>query len=264
MKKYLSLLISFFPVFIGAQTLLIDKTDAEYLINEKILSAKNKTCRIINLISKEFISYSDRSFKPLIVIKIFGDEGKKAIGSLKQPKAIKLKEYVSSNVLPKLQADMLLRIDGLESLFTGSNTNTFDSLVLYDGNNYQYISGIVLAEFFNLSNFQQATPLQSNQTILNTKALIVPIYSWVQDSLPIPEVDAMIDGKIFLFKKEGNDYTFFRHPFYCSDCPLTFYNEYVYRDGYGVIAFKSKYLFRRTGEYDMEKIGESNEYYYFK
>jgi len=145
------------------------------------------------------------------------------------------------------------------------NYHVIDSLIVYDGKSYSLIQGgVIILEFFNIYPYKQVNALQTNQSTLNIKANVVKVHSWVLDSLPIPNVDAMIDGRVFLLKRQTNNYTFFRHPFDCTDCPLTFYNEYVYRKDYGIVAFKSKYLSYNTSEFAMEKINESNEYYYFK
>jgi hypothetical protein len=268
MKIKILVFILLFPLFISAQNLLINKTDSGFIINERILSSKGKTCRLINYVSKDYIPFNAYSFKPLIIIKIFNNNQRIETLPRRPNKLLDFHDYVKGTIIPTLNADMLSRIDVIGGIFHGATTNIFDSLILHDGKTYQYIPGVIVVEFFNLLDFDQLNILQTNQTIINTKAKIAPIYSWVQDSLPLPDipgnVKVMPNGKIFSLKKKGNDYIFFRWPFDCSDCTLNFYNEYVYRKDYGIIAFKSKYLFLSNNKFSPEKIGESREYYYFR
>jgi hypothetical protein len=264
-------LILFFIIFtisncVKAQVLLIDKQDNSYLISQLTLKAKNKTCRVINCLSKEYIEHSGMTAKPLFTVKVF--DYRKTTGLSSRPvNAIKFDDYIKTTALSKLAADMLLRLPDLESTNSNVNLKVFDSVVIYDGRNYQLLEGgIVLAEFFNIYPFTQLHPLQTNQSVFNTKAGVVKIYSWTKDSIPVPKIDALIGGKMFLLKVKNDSYTFFRHPFMCSDCPLTFYNEYIYKKDYGIIAFKSKYLYPNTDtEFRLAgNVLESDEYYYFR
>ena len=260
---FLCLLFNLLVFRSDSQVFFINLNDSLYIYNEKVLSAGDKNCYVLNCLSRNFTKRGNISLKPLILFKAFGYTGKKSISS-KPTKAILFKDYVNSKIVSKLNADMLLKAH-FEMANSDPNFHVIDSLIIYDGNTYQLIEGgVFILEFFNVSPYKQKDPIQTNQSVLNTSADTIKVSEWVGDHLPIPNIDEIIDGRMFLLKKEKNDYTFFRHPFDCSDCPLSFYNEYVYRKGYGIIAFKSKYLFKRILEYHIGNIGESKEYYYFR
>lgn len=248
----------------NSQVFLINLTDSSFIYNEKVLKANDKNCYVFNYLSKKYTKSASFSFKPLILFKVF-DYTEIKLNIPKPTKAILVSDYLNSTVLSKLRLDMQLKSKSFEVSNSDPNVHVIDSLIIFDGKSYKLIKGgVVVLEFFNVCAYTQIDPMQTNQSALNIKASPVKVHEWVNDNEPIPNIEALIDGKMFLLKKEKNDYTFFRHPFDCSDCPLSYYNEYVYRKDYGIIAFKSKYLYNQTAEFVIEKIGESNEYYYFK
>lgn len=266
MKSRIVLLLLFnaFLLKSNSQVFLINLTDSSFTYNEKILKANDKICYVFNYLSKNNTKSGNFSLKPLILFKVFDYKAIK-LDTTKPTKAILVSDYLNSTVLPKLSLDMQLRAKSFEVSNSDPNFHVIDSLIVFDGKSYRLLEGgVVVLEFFNVCAYTQIEPVQTNQSALNIKANPIKVYEWVNDNEPIPNIEALIDGKMFLLKKEKNDYTFFRHPFDCSDCPLTFYNEYVYRKGFGIIAFKSKYLFKQTAEFVIEKIGESREYYYFR
>ena len=256
-------------MLVNAQILLIDKTDTDYLFNENILRSKDKVCYVFNYLSKDYIEHGGFSLKPLIMFKVFDYAGEENV-ALKPMNSINLKDYLKNTILPKLSLDMSITKNNFQLTNSDLNIRTFDSLVIYDGEKYRLIKGgVSLIEFFNVYPYKQTDPLQTNQSVFNIKSMIVSIHSWVLDSLPIPRVEEILGGRMFLLRKSKNDYTFFRHAFDCSDCPLTFYNEYVYRKDYGIIAFKSKYLQFYNGDASLRdpyegRILESDKYYYFR
>jgi hypothetical protein len=238
--------------------------DSNYLYNEKLVHSGEKTCLIINYLSRNYNDISGNAIRPLCVIKIFDYVSKVPVdGKRVKPYSVSL--FIKEKINTILSNSFSAKIDDLDIINKSLAIYLFDSLIINNGESFELIQGaVIIMEFFNVYPFRQITPLQTNQYILNVKAIRAKIYNWTKDSIPIPQVDVMIGGKIFLLKQSGNDFVFFRHSFDCSDCPMTFYNEYVYRKEYGVIAFRSKYLFYNTNEFVMEKIGESNEYCYFK
>jgi hypothetical protein len=260
-------LLFFFLVVMSimhAQVFLINTSCNDYLRTEKKVSAGSKNCFIINFLSKTSVGFGGRQFKPFILLKVF--DYRDTVTLSEPPKDIlKFEEYVAGTVLPKLNAQALLPVNNFTANASSSNINQFDSLVIFDGSSYKLIPGVLIIEFFNLYDFKQSTVLQTNQTNINTKAKVVGVYKWVNDSLPIPQIKEWKDppdNKIFLLKKVGADFTFFRWPSSCADCPLTFYNEFVFRKGFGVISFKSKFI--RKNLSPGKKIAESFEYFYFK
>ena len=269
MKSKIILCLFFNAFFFTSkgQVFLVNLTDSTFIYNEKSLNAKDKVCYVFNCLIRRNIDYAANSFRPLIVFKVFDFVGTKK--NISQPiRFTLLKDYLKKTIVPKLNADVLLKANNFRMTNSDPNVHVIDSLIVYDGKSYSLIEGgIVILEFFNVYPYKQLNPLQTNQSALNIDADTVQIHSWVGDNLPIPNIDDLINGRIFLLKKDKNDYTFFRHPFDCLDCPLTFYNEYVYRKDYGIIAFKSKYL---QPYKDVEfkslfgKIIESTQYYYFK
>ena len=66
-----------------------------------------------------------------------------------------------------------------------------------------------------------------------------------------------------MLKKDNDHYVFYKYSLRDEDSPLSFYREYVYKKDYGIIAFKSKFLFRIKDEYISDIIA-SDEYYYFR
>lgn len=249
------------------QSILIDVTNNSYDINFQTLSSKGKTCFLVNTIRRDLVtsnSVSNLAIRPFIIFKIFGV---KVSRSNEKPSAnmTSLNDYCANSVIPALVEDMKVNLSSLRQINEITSANTFDSLIVYNKGIYEIYSGLVLAEFFNLISFKQINALQTNRTIINTDATPVTIAEWVGDSLPVPAIDDMIDRKMFLLKRNGDDFTFFCHPSRASDSPLSFYNEYVYRKGYGILAFKSKYLTKaKSNEKSLSQVYDSDEYYYFR
>lgn len=252
---------------LNSQVFLVNLDESGFTFNENILNSNDKACYVLNCLSKEYIKSGGFPIKPLLVFKVFEYTGKRV--KIAKPSAcILLNDYLKKTVLGKLVSDMWLKADNLTSANSDPNTFLIDSLVIYDGQSHFWIDGgICIEEFFNVYPFQQVNLLQTNQSIFNTQSLVSPIHSWTADSLPIPEVEEMLGGKMFLLRKDKDEYTFFRHRFDCSDCTLSFYNEYVYKKDYGVIGFMSKYLQYNNNATSREmsgKIIESDKYYRFK
>lgn len=265
---YLLFCTAFFKA--NTQVFLVNLTDSGFIFNENDLKAEDKTCYILNCLSKNEINDGDGNLlKPLLIFKVFDYRDSKNDIS-KPANSILFKDFLKTTVLTKLARDIPLKTNANNFEMTNSDQNilVIDSLVVCNGKSYTLLKGgVCLLEFFNVCNYKQLSPLQTNQSILNLGADTVQIHSWAGDNLPIPMIDEMIDGRFFLLKKRKNDYTFFRHPFNCSDCPLSFYNEYVYRKDYGVVAFKSKHLLFNTDPATISFAGriiESDKYYYFK
>jgi hypothetical protein len=266
MKKNLLSLFLVLPVFIKAQILMINTADSSYIVRERNLTASNKNCLIFNCIKKDYFMEEEVPIKPLILIKIFNYENKKKITLSERPlRYVSFADYIQATVLPKLKVDMLLKIESLGSAFHGTNINLFDSLVLYDGENYYLLQGIIETDFYNLVDFAQKNISQSNQTIINTKAKIAKVTGWLKDSIPDINVDpADLFPKMYLIRKEKDNYTFFTYPRHDEDSPLDFYREFVYKKSYGIIAFRSKYLYRSKGQIRPNVLASSDEYYYFR
>ncbi len=256
------------PLLVTGQVLLIDKTDSNYIINEKKLSAnKDTVCYIFNCINKSDNLFLETSgVTPFVFIKSYGESKKKILVNM--PANIKnLDEYVTETVLPKLKADLYLRVNDLGTASRGpDNRSVYDSLVIFDGKNYQLIGGIIEINFYNLLDFEQIHPQQATSTIINTKAKVVP-FKMVSGfpQIQIKEIDDY--PKLFLIKKNGENYTFSAHMTMTKDDPFNYYREFIYRKGYGIIAFKGKwfyyYPFMGISGGRLE-IYDTDQYYYFK
>lgn len=267
-KNIFLFVLAVLPLFVSGQAILIDKTDSNYIINEKKLSAsKDTVCYIFNCINKsDELWLETGGLIPFIFIKSYGESKKKVLAN-KPAKFMSLNEYVKETVSPKLKADLYLRVNDLGTASRGpENLSLFDSLIIFDGKTYQLITAIIEINFYNLLDFEQIHPQQATSTIINTKAKVVP-YKMV-NGFPQFQVEEIDDyPKLYLTKKDGEDYTFNAHPTSTKDDPFNYYKEFVYRKGYGIIAFKGKWFYYypfmgieggRLEMYDTDK------YYYFK
>lgn len=247
-KNIFPFVVALMPLLATGQVLLIDKTDSNYIINEKKLSAsKDTVCYIFNCINKsDELWLETGGLTPFIFIKSYGESKMKALAN-KPTKFMKLSEYVKETVLPKLKADLYLKVNDLGTASRGpENLSLFDSLVILDGKSYQLITGIIEINFYNLLDFEQIHPQQATSTIINTKAKVVP-YKMV-NGFPESQVEEMDDyPKLYLTKKDGEDYTFNAHPTSTKDDPFNYYREFVYRKGFGIIAFKGKWFYHYPG-----------------
>lgn len=256
------------PVLLKAQVFLIDKTDSNFIVNEKMLFAKKDTgCYSVNCINKsdELFDETD-GLTPFVFVKAFGD-GKKIMLTSRPAKFRSLVDYVKETVIPKLKADLYLRVTDLGTASRGpDNRSVYDSLVIFDGKTYQLLIGIIEVNFYNLLDFKQIQPQQATSTIINIKAKVVPFK--MVDGFPQIQVEEIDDyPKLYLINKEGRDYTFSAHMTMTTDDPFNYYREFIYRKGYGIIAFKGKWFYHypfmgiaggRLELYDTDK------YYYFK
>ncbi len=269
MKKILfCFILGISPILVRAQSIIISKSDNFYKMSEQKLKGKGKSCLIINLLSVDFVECGNQSVRPLLLFKVF-DYSNSILLKNKPSNALSIGDYIKTIVVPKLCADMLINVTTMETLNSTQSTRILDSLVVFDGKKYELIrGGVILSEFFNVVSYPQYHPMQTNQSTFNLTAIPVKTIGWSKDSIPLIEIDQKIDaigeGKIFRLSNKKGDYVFASFPFMCDDCPLTFYNEYLYRNEIGVIAFKSKYVFLRTDEFRDQKFGESSEYYYFR
>lgn len=257
-------MIAQFPLLLWSQLILIDKTNSNYIINDQTLSAKGKTCRVINCLSKNYADGGASSVRPFVLFKVFDYTAK--IPLAKKPEnAIYIDDYIKTTVVPQLEADMYIRIDDF-AVANRNSSQLLDSLILYDGKTYQLLNGVIVSELFNVTGFKQLNVLQTNQTLINIEATIVQTSIQTKDSIAIAKTGkGSTFGKMFLRKKNGNDFTFFREPFFCRDCFFDFNNEYVYRKEFGIIAFKSKYIYRTSGYAKVEgDFATSTEYYYYR
>jgi hypothetical protein len=266
MKLFIVLLAftTFLPTA-KSQVLVANMNDTNYVVNRKLLTAGDKKCLTINIFSKYFIEFGNGYYRPLLFLKIFDPNAAVKINSIPKS-AITIEEFMKRTVLPVLGADMNLSVFNLESGFKGSNSVACDSFYLFDGTNYEFLGGTLIIDFFNQADFPQQTVQQTNQTILNTKATLVNLAGWTQDSVPIVKITGLNFSKIYLIAKTNLDFTFSKYASLCSHCQLNFYNEYVFRKDYGIIAFRSKYFKRKPdARYDPPYILTStNEYFSFK
>ena len=251
----------------SGNSIFLDLKSDEYMITQTDLKNGNVKCKLINCIKKEFIfNENSQLIKPLILFKIFGVKIENPSVSLKIKSAsLGFDLYLKQTVLPMLLADMQLGVSNIGQNKSVQSINVFDTIILFSSGNYEIYKGVICAEFFNLIDFEQYHILQSNQTILNTKAKIIKVEQWLKDSLPIGENNnyEVESSKIFLLKKDNDHYVFYKYSLKDEDSPLSFYREYVYKKDYGIIAFKSKFLFRIKDEYRSDIIA-SDEYYYFR
>jgi len=268
-KQILGLIISSSPLLIKAQVFLIDKTSTDYSFNEKPFEIDHKVCYTVNAkCVSDSLLMAIEGTKPLVFFKVFDYKKKQTI---KKPlHYLSLEDYVKNDVVTKLKQDLYLHVTTLGNVSHIPNINVFDSLVIYDGKDYKLMTGIIEINFYNLIDFKQTHIQQCNQTIINTMAKIAPLSRNERNGEMDVDIDSIgqIDayGKLYLIKKSGDLYTFrWEQIERNEDNPFDYYyREFVYKKDYGIVSFRSPYFFRRTGEYDMEKIVATNEYYYFK
>ena len=261
MKKSFIIAICLLPIFAGAQSFVIDKTAKGYSFNERELSSGDKKCRVFNCTNQPGVS---TMFNPLLVIKVFDLKKRSETRQLPQ-NAIAYETYLSSVVIPGLLNDQTLNVYTLEPQDRTVSARLFDSLIVYNGTTYEIIEAVVVVEFFDVASIPGLYDFQATPTLFNLAAEPIKVTAWLNDSIPSFGVKSKT-GKIFLCEKRGGDYIFLRYSFRCQHCSLSFYNEYVYRNGEGVIAFKSKNIYYHQSNHPSISSGiyESNEYYYFR
>lgn len=271
-KQTLSLLTVVFCLFSNAQSFLIDKTDSRFVINEKVLSASDKKCYAVNCISKsDSLFMESRGVTSLIFIKAFTSNAKKKL--LKEPSnCLRLDDFVLKTVVPKLKADFYINVVDLSPTSRIRNINVFDSLVIFEDNNFYLLEGAVEVSYYNLRDFEQLHILQSNPTIINTKARIAPSSINENDGSISVNLDAInhtgIFPKLYLTKHEGDLFSYSLVTIdYNSDDELDYAREFVYKKDYGIISFRGKNLFyykRPDKPNDRNRLYSSREYYKFQ
>lgn len=269
MNKNISFLaFALFPLLVIGQALLIDKTDRTYIINEKKLSAsKDTVCYTFNCINtSDKLFFETGGLTPFIFFKAYGEIKKKSLAN-RPIKFKSLEDYVTETVVPKLKADLYLRVNDLGTASRGpENVDVYDSLVIFDGKYYQLLTGIIEVNYYNLLDFEQIHPQQATSTIINTKAKLAPFK--IVNGFPQIQVEEIDDyPKLYLTNKNGDDYTFNANPTFNKDDPFNFYREFVYRKGYGIVSFKGKYPYyvpMRAGMLGPPELFTSDSYYTFK
>ncbi len=265
MKILMLSILFIIPRLIYTQPVLITTTSSKYSVSQKSLYSKDKKCHIINCIISSNENYSTTG-DILILIKIFEPYKRLSINKI-PTNTCSLEEFVKKNVIPLLKLDMSLNALTLEPVSRHSSAKIFDSLVLSDGSKNVLLRGVIIIEFFQITSIPRLDLFQSTPTLFNLSADTISIYKWSADSIPTPNISSNPQGKIFLLKKPNDSsFIFFRLPFSCSHCSLSFYNEYLYQKDIGVIAFKSKYLYYYKSNHKGIPSGvyETNEYYYFR
>jgi hypothetical protein len=288
MKKLLLLLSISIYHNCFSQTLLIESGN-EYIINrEQLLSTDlSKKCFIINIISKKWIAANDTKVKPMVVLKIFSDSSEKI--SFQEVKSIKnytnlltiqqivqkAANTVSTHLL--LKVSTLIQQYGEEAVFDG-----LKKIVLKSGNKLYEVNGEIICQFFNLLDFEQLSLVQSNVSIINTKAIAEKaFYQKVEstnDSFAVRPFSLSekslfdLQGKIFLEKRNADSsFHFYRVHFMCQDCIFRGFEAFDYMQNIGIINFTSKIPIRffrpikvreRNSEV-YEELAESEKYYHF-
>lgn len=271
MKKLIILILVITCSRIGkGQLLFLNKTDSNYFINEKILTANDKICYTINCISKnDSLFESTGGITPLIFIKIFAKTPNRELPQ-RPVRYLDITEYIFQNALPRLKTDLLLTVSDLSSVSRSENVNVYDSLLLFDGKTYTLFEGVIEISFYNLMDFEQLNIQQSNPTIINTEAKIAPIIK-KKDGSVLVDLDKVqhrgIFEKLYLIKKEKDLYTYFLVSIdHNEDDPLDYSKEFVYKKNYGIVSFKGKWLFFYKSDLPKEPRGlfASTEYFHFK
>ncbi len=272
MKKAIFSLLILLCCFAGrGQSFLVDRTDSDYLVNEKNLSTGDKTCYTVNCISKDDSLFETTGgLTPLVFIKIFTLSSKKQL-SQKPSHVLSLKDYISKIAVPGLKADLYLSAVDMRSVSNSPNVNVYDSLILFDGKSYCLLEGVVEVSFYNLLDFDQLHIQQSNPTIINTKAKVAPLVKNGKNGLMVVDIDKTeqqgIFQKLYLTKKQNDLFSFTLISIdRTEDDVLDYEREFVYKKGYGIVEFKGKWLFYHKSDLPKEPRGlfASPEYYYFK
>lgn len=265
MKTLLANLIMFLCLTGSAisQMVLIDKTASDFVLREEIMTDKGKDCFTINCIGiSDSFSVVHAGVKPLLFIKVF-DYVRTSLGKGQTGPLMTLTDYMEKNVLPVLKADMLLKVATLGSSSHHINADVFDSLLVYDGKQYELFTGVAEIHFFNLMDFEQVTPLQANLSIINTLAVVTPVKAGsVMPSIVSAQRDPF--PKMYLIKKGDNLFTYRYFAPHDEDNVFSFFRDFVYKKGTGIVGFYSKYLGRVRNSPVREKYYSSSEYYFFK
>ncbi|MDF2380500.1 hypothetical protein JMG10_03400 [Nostoc ellipsosporum NOK] len=249
----------------NARSIFIDMSLQDYSFDTRELYAGDKNCFLINALQKDILldgTYAGN--RALVVFQIFGMK-KSVLNNISASNCQSLDKFIVEVVLPSLQRDRMQDITN----FIGSpnyveSNRLIDTLIVKNKEITTVYSGAIKIDYFNVIPYKQFSPMQANQTLLNTSASITPVSKWVRDSIPIFKAD-YIDRKIFLQKSDGDLYTFYKVPERNEDSPLSFVFGFIYKDEKGIISIRSKYLERYPpGRLIGETIKSSDEYYTFQ
>ena len=265
-RKILVLITSLYPLLITAQIFLIDKTNADYLFNEKSFEVEGKTCYAMNAICISYSSFIENDgIKPLVFFKIFDFESKKQTIIKKPSQFLRIEDYVKNDVIVKLKWDLQLYVTTLGNVSHTPNMNVIDSLVIYDGKSYKLMTGVVEINFYNLMDFKQTHIQQCNQTIINTLAMVAPLIRNEKNGQTEVDIDStgQMDpyGKLYLIERKNDLYTFrWAQVGRDEDSPFDYYyREFVYKKDYGIISFKSPY-FSRSKDFHVGTLASEKMY----
>jgi len=161
---------------VKGETLII-KPSSTYTLNQRILSSKGyeKKCLLFNIISDYHTKKSVGIGKILIVIKVFIENTLENalirinFDTLKGTLGI---DDLISVAYKSVTSHLSLGISTMTQIGGNEATVTNFSIILEKDNTYYQVKGNVLCQFFNLLDFEQATLLQSNLTIINQLAII--------------------------------------------------------------------------------------------
>lgn len=242
MKRLFTLFLIFFLFvrFAKSQTLLFE---ADSFLNKKIYDINviknyskeaNLYCYTINIFNSSINNTNENN--RLYVLKIFSD------GFITQKKRLSLTSQIDSlnavyveatpikrievkKVKPNVQKpivefrlikneiDEILELNKLinidlksQSMDYGKNDyqKIFDNLIIVVKDSIYYFDGSVLLQYFSLYDFEQMTPLQSNQTIINTKSSMVILNN-------LKNITGNPSDSIYLFPDfERKDYNAYR------------------------------------------------------
>ena len=249
-----------------ANSIFIDFSDNTYRFNRQLLKDGGKECLVINGLRKKMIMTKPKfGNRPLAVFQIF-DYTQTVVDTPSLMSSRGFVQYLNAVILPMLDADRKhISSDLASASFSGTFSVLFDTVIVKEKGVFYVITGAIKVDFFNLLDYEPTDPLEVNQSIFNTKALVAPVYSWVLDSIPVFRGD-YIDRKILLLKKEHNDYHFYKYPERNEDSPISFISGFVYRKDVGVVGLKSKYLqvYRGSPNSLFGPVYSSDPYYFIK
>lgn len=262
-NKCLIFALLLYSVSANAKLIVIDFSFPDYKFNKQTFTSKQGNIFLINCLRTDYLSpEGNKTLRPLLVFQIFDFKSKPTT----EPEKNELSSF--ANYLEQVQDELLRDMTiNVSDLMRSTNLKftyiIFDSLVIKESDAYTLYTGVIRMDFFNVLPYEQLHPLQCNQTILNVKAIIVPVHSWVQDSIPVFKAN-YLDKKIFLFKKKNSNYSYYVIPTRDEHDPLAFITGYVYRDNYGVVGMKTRYLCwtkdyggaRRLKSLEYVKVGE--------
>jgi hypothetical protein len=250
MKKCFFCLIVIFGMR-GAQgqVFLIDKTSRRFIINEKILTAKEKHCYVVNCISKDdSLFQATEGLTPFIFIKVFSESSMKHQLKEKPANCFSLEEFILKTALPVLKTDMLMNVVNMAPALNRNVVNVYDSIVVFDGKNYSLLEGLVEVSSYNLLDFEQLHIQQSSVTIINTKAKVAPVFKSTYNGLDYVDYDKVDQQAIFpklnLIKKDGDRFKFSLLVIdHNSHDAFDYHRDFIYKKGHGIVEFTGKWLF---------------------